>query len=782
VLALSESHADPVRHGARLDQADTRWHLTSPTPYDPPLTYGGWTQARALGARIGGILRAREEEEEATKDNGADGSASPVHTARKRQRKHKVIIHSSPFARCVQTSIAISAGIAQFRGRAPLAEKHHVMYPGSSHLPALEDSPRLSAISTLAEELPPVPSLTEPSQLLPKSQPAASLASDPPGPFQSGQHRVAELRLDAFLGEWLSPDYFENITPPPGSVMMVASAKAELLRPGEAIEGANPGTTTRGNFPGGWSMDWSPASSADESEEKTGLANMAALGHALPNRTRSSTRGSDSPGSYKSPRRHPTRLHTTPAVTSNPNVDPWGYVPPVPTYAISPSDPIPVGYVAHARDACISVSYQWDSMRMPQCWGNGGEYGEEWSAMHRRFRNGLSKMMKWYEEHGTAVNKAAAMFLEGAGDEEEDEAEAAVSDTVLILVTHGAGCNALLGALTNQPVLLDVGMASLTMAVRKEGARTVAEKRERRMENEVAASTQTQRRNSKRGSVDLGIAEDYEMKFTASTEHLRAGSNPLATSSAASPRIGSSTSNSPYRRSATSFCGDNFTIGEGVHPDTVSAGPSKPMTAGAASATGGGGLPRNVSKHSALRDVYPSKSAGKALQKSSGLWRSGTGTSLGGSSRSSSNHNHDGETSESGGENHKLQKVGNTAADTAGVGKRVLSGGGLDGANDVDLVLELKAGNVDAAPEVGAEQQRGRGLGQRPAKGTVNGASGALTPSDLMKTPSHTPTRTASQKGLWGGGGGASVARERDREAVAGMQKRRWTAVENTAA
>ena len=38
------------------------------------------------------------------------------------------------------------------------------------------------------------------------------------------------LRLDSFLGEWLSPDYFEHITPPPRSMLMLATAKAELLR------------------------------------------------------------------------------------------------------------------------------------------------------------------------------------------------------------------------------------------------------------------------------------------------------------------------------------------------------------------------------------------------------------------------------------------------------------------------------------------------------------------------------------------------------------------------
>ncbi|KAF7506155.1 hypothetical protein GJ744_012219 [Endocarpon pusillum] len=744
-----------ARHGARLDQADKQWHLTSPTPYDPPLTYGGWTQARALGARIGGILRAREEEQEDIKGNGMTSGASEQ-TGQKRKRKHKIIIHSSPFVRCVQTSIAIGAGIGQFRGRAPSMAKHHTMHSGSPHIHALENSPGLSAIPEPAEDFPTTPLLPEPSPLPPNPDPAAPLASAPLIP-----------------GEWLSPDYFENITPPPESVMMVASAKADLLRPGEAIEGSDSGRRTHGNFPGGWSSDWSASSSADESEEKTGLANMAALGHALshslPNRTRSSTHSSDSPGSSYS-RRYPSKPNTS-LITANPNDD-LAYVPPTPTYAISSSDAIPVGYVAHARDACIDVSYQWDSMRPPQCWGNGGEYGEEWSSMHRRLRNGLSKMIEWYEEHGTAVNKAAEMFV--------DMAEEEATDTVLILVTHGAGCNALLGALTNQPVLLDVGMASLTMAVRKRGVAKSA--RQKRSEIEDANSTNntnapsSARRNGRRGSIDLGIAEDYEMKFTASTDHLRAGSNPLS-GSAGSPRIGSSASNSPSRRPATSFSSDSFTIGEGAA--TFSTGPSaRAITAGAAFSSAGG-LHRSKSGHSAMRNgMYPAISS--APKVSSGLWRSGT--------MWSSNSNNEG-TSESGGENDPLPDfVSMNAKSIAACATR-----GLDGSND--LGLRRKDSNVAPDEQVrpGEEEQQQEQQQQQQEEEEeqdteVNGngtqaLNRSTTPiasskpynqlksSPYTRTHAHTPTRTASQMGLWGNGF------KKD----SNMPKRRWTVVENPA-
>jgi hypothetical protein len=60
IFTALEMYSNFDSHGARLDQANKDWHLTSPTPYDPPLTYGGWTQSRALGARIATLLQTRE--------------------------------------------------------------------------------------------------------------------------------------------------------------------------------------------------------------------------------------------------------------------------------------------------------------------------------------------------------------------------------------------------------------------------------------------------------------------------------------------------------------------------------------------------------------------------------------------------------------------------------------------------------------------------------------------------------------------------------------------------
>jgi broad specificity phosphatase PhoE len=420
---------------------------------------------------------------------------------RVKRRKHNVIIHSSPFLRCIQTSIAISAGLGQFHGlgtggRDPLKAKPPPRHASPSQRNNHEHgrSPMLSAIP-------------EPDE-------------GGTSPLRGSHHRSSgvpkvRLRLDAFLGEWLSPDYYECITPPPGSTMMIASAKADLLRPGDVVltaEESTNGLPPAGNFPGGW------GSSSGGREDP--LSSMSKLAEALPKRDRA---GSHSVAEAIGSKMNGKASYTI-STTSLPK---QGYIPPVPSYAISPSDPIPPGYVAHARDACLEVDYQWDSMRPPQDWGSGGEYGEEWSSMHRRFRKGLQDMISWYTQHPDSrdnTNGHTGPIHEFQIDDDDE------TDTVLILVTHGAGCNALIGALTNQPVLLDVGMASLTMAVRKSMSGPPG--------NSFMPSVDSRRRSS----IDAGIPYDYDVRLVASTDHLRAGSSPLVPSP--SPR--SQPTSTPY--------------------------------------------------------------------------------------------------------------------------------------------------------------------------------------------------------------------------------------------
>ena len=217
---------------------------------------------------------------------------------------------------------------------------------------------------------------------------------------------------------------------------------------------------------------------------------------------------------------------------------PLTYSPPIPTYSIAPQDAIPIGFVAHARDACVDIDFGWDSQKPPLEWGDGGPYDEEWASMHRRFRNGLDRMFNYY------------------GDSADDE------ETVLILVSHQAGCNALIRLMTGAPALHDVGTASLTLAVHKPP------------QSEPSPIRRTS--SHRRGSLDIGIADNYEMKIIASTEHLRGGSNSLGLNS---PRLGKSPAFAS-KRAVGPDSPEGFSIG-----DSLSWRPSSAMALDAAIAS-----------------------------------------------------------------------------------------------------------------------------------------------------------------------------------------------------
>ncbi|KAI1194505.1 hypothetical protein F5X97DRAFT_311069 [Nemania serpens] len=490
-----------VRHGKRLDAADKQWHLTSPTPYDPPLTYGGWINSRSVGARIGAILRD-EAAVDSTPESSSLSSPSPSSpsssssspSSHKRRRRFRIVLHSSPFLRCVQTSIAIGAGLA-------------------SH-------PTTSPSSSQPAEPVPVPSLSSPAQTktqrdAPISTPAISGHGHD---LSAGSPRHVEksvLRLDAFLGEWLSPDYFEHITPPPESALMLATAKAELLR-----------RSSYHDYPhfhphvhsGTSSHLWSNVSGttpAHDSHGPSGLDALSGLANSLPGPEGDT--GSKNPGSKRE--RDTTHEHQPIP----------GYVFPVPSYALSTSEPIPRGYVAHARDACVSIDYQWDSSRDNLAWGDGGTLPEEWASMHQRFRRGLRRLVDWY----SSTDNAAEMVTRtantthpsgpdvGASADQDDEFE-----DVVVLVSHGAGCNALIGALTQQPVLTDVAMSSLTMAKRRAGfdSRNISLTREKSLSS-LDAALHTSRAT---------MPEMYELKLFANTDHLSTPSSSSAFSHNAS--------------------------------------------------------------------------------------------------------------------------------------------------------------------------------------------------------------------------------------------------------
>ena len=520
-----------ARHGPRLDAADQSWHLSTPTPYDPPLTYGGWGQCRPLGLRIASLLDAREKaaNEAASEPVYADGitahdfarqngeqkrkHAPSDGSPHKRRKRHRVVIHTSPFLRCVQTSVAIAAGMAQLHPTLELGSRpgtSRSRTPSSLH----SASPRLRALDGLGSP-----------NLAPISEPREDLAHAIARRVLSEhkRHRVCKLRVDAFLGEWLNPQYFEQITPPPPSAMMVATAKGELLE-SEPVDIFTPTISTKSSH----SSLWGGASTKRADTKDSVLEEWDELEEALPGpalrRGRTSSMSSlgsnDSNSGTRSPIGRGPRVQDFASTVSKPETA--VYIPPTPHYAVSGSDVIPRGYVTHARQACVDVDYAWDSSRPPQDWGDGGEYGEEWSAMHKRFRKGLNHLVAWYGQHGADDRAEDALGFDQAEhhehhDEEEDE------DLVVILVTHGAGSNALIGALTGQPVLLDVGMANLTMAVRRDDAPALS--------SSAPAAAIAGGHGRRASTIDSGLSSLYEMKLISSSEHLRPGADPRKASS-----------------------------------------------------------------------------------------------------------------------------------------------------------------------------------------------------------------------------------------------------------
>jgi broad specificity phosphatase PhoE len=468
--SLAPSHLFVVRHGSRLDQADSSWALSSPTPYDAPLTYAGWVQSRNVGARIASLLHA---------EHVASADRSPNSPRKKRTR---IVIHTSPFLRCVQTSISIASGIAQHHHQVA-TDAQWVDENGELVYRHFEDR-------EVARFIKPV------------------------------------LRIDAWLGEWMTTDYYTDITPPPTSELMVGNAKIEYMRPSLGIP---------------------PASIISNPFELTATVPTSVTG---------------------------------------------GFVPPSPTYAVSSSGAIPRGFVSQAKDY-VELDYKWDSNKL----GKGAELGEEWSAMHKRFRNGYKRLISHYingDPDASALTAQKKKQSSGSGfrqvarkennafsaplspdyevkqkeknldgshapitkvcgnltpplsdsDEVEDEID---TDTVVIMVTHGAGCNALLGAISNQPVLIDIGISSLTMAVRSDLDDI---SRPRSLSPETAEESPTK----------------YSLKLSANTEHTR---TPLS-SPPFSPVL-----DPGYRGPGSGVLGNFMLSGSGVSGNSLAAAVGK---------------------------------------------------------------------------------------------------------------------------------------------------------------------------------------------------------------
>lgn len=404
--------------------------------------------------------------------------------------------------RCVQTSIGISSGLAQ-------------TCPESVYSPG--------------------------DLIVPRAAPSA----------RPLQFKSTLLRLDSFLGEWLSPEYFDMITPPPGPALMMGGAKADLLRREDysAYTDAVPHdkTVSHGSLWHAPSAS-SPANGAQSpASESTGAMDASALASALP--------VSQEPRSYVAPR---------------------------PLYAISTSGSIPEGFVAHARDACVTVDYQWDSMREPLDFGDGGKFGEEWTAMHMRFRGGLRKLVNWYattESPADLVTKPAKSLN---GDGPEVEAEDEDVETVIIIVSHGAGCNALIGAITHQPVLMDVSLASITMATRKPNLDYA------QMLAAVPSATDP-------SNALVQVDRMYDMRLSASTEHLHSfSSTPASSRSTSRANIRNSSAHGSRGRTSTLGSSGGPVMSPFTYHDLFSSSVSRSSSA---SATVGNSLRRESASH-----------------------------------------------------------------------------------------------------------------------------------------------------------------------------------------
>lgn len=474
------------------------------------MSYGGWIQCQTLGARIDREL------------SSLDLLSAPLDLDKEKdgdrpRKKRKIIIHSSPYKRCVHTSVAIAAGL-----KYPQPEQlRSLKDPTSLHRSSLSRASIVSATSNGDAPLPLPPP--------PRSQPVAEEIDKPE------KDNKIEMKLDPYLGEWLSSSYYEDSRPPPSTDLIVQRAKETLTKPLIEIRGADMSAFLP--VPESPENDKENELAASASVEKGGLRAMAAAGHSLPHRTRHT---SVSFAMDRANGAQKTRPRSRSTIV---------YSPPVPQYSLAPQDSIPPGYVAHARDGCVEPDLDWDSTGMG--WGDAGTFPEEWSAMHVRFRLGLQKTMAYYEDYKPRQT------------EDNEDAE---EDVVLVLVTHQAGANALIRLMTGAPALHDVGVASLTLAVRRPVLRRPPSLAN--TNHSPLGFGRESRKNSRRGSLDLGLADDFEMKIIASTEHLRHGCNPLGLNS---PKLGRSPAMTGRRMAAADSL-EGFTIGDPVSWRPVGAG------------------------------------------------------------------------------------------------------------------------------------------------------------------------------------------------------------------
>ncbi|KAI3486832.1 hypothetical protein L1887_49537 [Cichorium endivia] len=150
---------------------------------------------------------------------------------------------------------------------------------------------------------------------------------------------------------------------------MVATAKGELMQ-NEHIDVYTPTISNKSSTNNLWGGGGKAAGSQGGLDDWSHVRDALPAPTARRDRATSVTSGgsSDTGSGRRSPFRPGHVLHSQPSTL--PRRETTAYVPPTPSYAVSTSDHIPRGYVAHARNATVNVDYQWDSSRYPQNWGD----------------------------------------------------------------------------------------------------------------------------------------------------------------------------------------------------------------------------------------------------------------------------------------------------------------------------------------------------------------------------------------------------------------------------
>lgn len=177
------------------------------------------------------------------------------------------------------------------------------------------------------------------------------------------------LRVDCFLGEWLTPDYYKDISPPPPMPKMAAKATGDLDR-----------------------------------KDNSDMRDLGNPGRCSLLRTADSS-------NVSSPKELDVLIDS------------------------------------------VKFDSTWDS----SFFGQGSAYGEDWPEMLIRFKASLQGLVQFYSRTSSdSIQNTDATSNSGNG-------------TTVVMVTHAAGCNAMIGAVTGKPVILDIDIGALSHFVPRKG-------------------------------------------------------------------------------------------------------------------------------------------------------------------------------------------------------------------------------------------------------------------------------------------------------------------------